>query len=93
MGKLYERAYRKGLTHSEIIKSYSDRFFTREEWEGVHFLLDEDYYIITKDREIIKNPKEIYNLDSDDWCLVVISDECLRIFNTIGGTEGVSYYA
>lgn len=92
MEKLYDIIYKERLSYEEIMTHYKNRFFTRKEWQGVHFMVDGDYYIITKDRTVLKNPKEIYNTKDNDWCLVVISSECLKIYDTIVGTEGVSYY-
>lgn len=70
----YEEAYSL-MNRSKLIL-----VITRPDWEGYHF---EDryegdtglgYIILTKEDNLIVNPKEIYNKESKDWQVVLLTN-------------------
>lgn len=82
MNKLYTKTAFTDLTYVEAYKYMKKGFFaTRPEWDGFHFSLDRNYYILTKERTIIENPSEVYDEIKTDWMLVNPTDEAMLILN------------
>ena len=44
------------------------------EWDGVHILAGEEYRILTKQGEVIKNPAEIMDMKKKDWAIVRLTN-------------------
>lgn len=82
--KYYVRSIIRGLDFDQAIR-LMDRglIVSREEWDGFHFKKKGDYYILLKTGEVIKNPEEIYNKNSRDWCLVLPTKEAIKILKNI----------
>ena len=51
---------------------------TRPEWDGFHLMFMGNCIIYTKDKEIIINPKEIYDKDKNDWICVIPTQEAFE---------------
>lgn len=82
--KYYVKSVITGLDFDQAIR-LMDRglIVSREEWDGFHFKRKGDYYILLKTGEVIKNPEEIYNKNSRDWCLVLPTKEAMKIIKKI----------
>lgn len=72
-------SYDKAVSESHILDGDVQSFITRPEWDGVHFMVKDDYYILLKDGSILRNPKEIYSERKNDWMIVTITAEALEI--------------
>ena len=80
--KLYNLVYEERLSYDEVIKKVkggSGKYFTRPEWIGFHYIEDGVYKIMTKSWIILEDPKEIFDKDKDDWCVVEITMEALKL--------------
>lgn len=73
----------EGLTYEEAKKLMVDSklifAITRPNWLGYHFYdRKEDggcgYVILTKDDELILDPKEIYDTDKNDWQVYLLTN-------------------
>lgn len=40
------------------------------EWDGIHIVKNDKYYIILKNGEVLENPKEILDTKKKDWAMV-----------------------
>lgn len=89
MSKQYEKVIVGGLSYkavvdaSGILDGDGQVFITRPEWDGVHFMVKDDYFILTKDDQLIANPKEVYDLDKDDWMIVKVTTLAKELINTL----------
>lgn len=81
--KLSELSYQTVVEVSGILDGTGEAFITRPEWDGVHFMVKDDYFILTKDNNLIANPKEVYDLDKSDWMIVEVTDEAKELINTL----------
>ena len=46
--------------------------FTRpDEWDGLHMIVNDTYFILTRDGEVIKNPEKVFDTKKKDWAIVV----------------------
>lgn len=82
--KYYKRSIIRDLSYEQAYELMDRHLMvSREDWDGFHFKKKGDYYILLKNGEIIKNPEEIYNKDSRDWCLVMPTLEAIEIINTL----------
>ena len=85
--KLYNKiimdnlSYEKVVVESKILEGNGNVFITRPEWDGVHFMVKDDYFILTKDKQMIVNPKNVYSLDKNDWMIVTIDDSIKDLIN------------
>lgn len=82
MTKLFNNILMKNLSYDEAKKLCKENgyFFTRLEWHGFHYIKDDNtYLILNKDKEILINPLEIYDIDKNDWVLVDITIEAFNI--------------
>lgn len=77
--KYWNNKIKENLTYSEAIKVGKYNFFTRPEWDGVHFICDKHYYILLNTGEIIKDPIEVLNTSDNDWMLVDCNKECAKL--------------
>lgn len=78
--KYYVRSVIRGLNYTQAVQLMDKGLIvSREEWDGFHFKRKGDYYILLKTGEILKNPEEVYNKDSRDWCLVLPTKEAMKI--------------
>lgn len=61
------------------------RCITRPDWDGYHTRFFSHYVIITKDLKLIVDPKEIYDIDKNDWMIVIPTEygfrESYRLLN------------
>ena len=78
--KLWEEIMKEWITYEEAVKNVG-YYFTRPEWDGFHFIDGNGQHaIVTKEREmIIVTEEEVLNKESDDWMLVSITNEAVRI--------------
>ena len=78
--RLYSTVYVNNLTYEEaLIHCKSGAYITRPEWIGFHFIENGVYKIMLKEGTIIENPNEIYGKSENDWCVVDITMEALKI--------------
>lgn len=89
MAKKYNRTIIDGLSYesvvieSNILKGKGNVFITRPDWDGVHFMFKDDYFILTKDDQLIANPKDVYDLDKNDWMIVKITHSAKELINNL----------
>jgi hypothetical protein len=76
---LGELTYDKAVKESHLLDGDAKSFITRPEWDGVHFMYKDDYYILLKGGAILKNPNEIYCERKNDWMIVTITAEAIEI--------------
>lgn len=82
---LQDLDYDRAVKESHILDGNAQSCITRPNWNGVHFMLKDDYYILLEDGLVLKNPEEVYGLDKDDWMIVTITPEASKIIRmTIG---------
>lgn len=85
MSKLYETTPYKDLSYAEAYKMMKKGFFaTRPEWDGFHFVINREYYIMLKDKTIIANPKEVQGEALCDWMLVNPTQEAIEVLEQNG---------
>lgn len=72
-------SYDKAVNESHLLDGEADCFITRPDWDGVHFMYKDDYFILLKDGSILRNPKEIYYERENDWMIVTITAEASEI--------------
>lgn len=64
----------------EQIQKFRPYYSTRPMWDGVHFYSKHNQYcILLKDGALIINTEDIWGIDMDDWMIVTITDEAVRI--------------
>ena len=74
--KLYRQISNKKFSYDEIVPlMINGAVATRPEWDGFHFIFFGNYIIFTKDKKIIINPENIYDIDKNDWILVTPTEE------------------
>lgn len=78
-----ELSYESVVEASGILDGQGDAFITRPEWDGVHFMVKDDYFILTKENKLIANPKDVYDLEKDDWMLVEATDHAKELINVL----------
>lgn len=71
-----------GLTYKQALKKAKKigQAITRpNEWDGIHIEINNDYFIILKDGQIVKNPEEIHNTERKykDWAVVGITNRAV----------------
>lgn len=77
--KMYTGAIFSGLTHEKAkckCLLNPDYVLTRKEWVGYHFIEDLNYYILTKDGELLDMGScmddltgKVYNIEDKDWII------------------------
>lgn len=78
--KYYSRSVLRNLTYEQAVDAMEKGcLVSREEWYGIHLIHNKKYIILLKSGEIIENPKEIYDTDKKDWCIVYPTEEAKRI--------------
>lgn len=84
MRKYYKRSVVRGMTYEQAERLMNRGLIvSRPEWEGFHYKKNDNYYILLENGEIIKNPEEIFNKESRDWCLVMPSKDALKIIRSL----------
>ncbi len=83
MDKFWDKVLLQGLSYDKAVKESflveGDSFITRPEWNGVHFMVKDDYFILLKDGSILRNPEDVHGLDKEDWMIVTITAEASKI--------------
>lgn len=78
--KLYSIIYKSNLKYEDALRCCENGdYITRLDWNGFHYMEGGVYKIMTKEGIILENPKSIYDKDKDDWCVVEITMEALKI--------------
>lgn len=78
--RLYSTIYRNNLGYEDALRYCENgAYITRLDWNGFHYMEGGVYKIMTKEGIILENPKSIYDKDKDDWCVVEITMEALKI--------------
>ncbi len=78
--RLYSTVYMNNLRYEDALRHCkSGAYITRPEWNGFHYMEGGVYKIMLKEGIILENPKEIYGKGEDDWCVVDITMEALKI--------------
>lgn len=70
--KYWNEVIKENLTYEEASKN-NNYCFTRPEWDGIHFRIFDDYYILLSDGKILKNPSYIDSKDKNDWVTASIT--------------------
>lgn len=87
MSNLYSKVSKTNLSYFEAYKLMKQGYcLTRPDWQGFHFIIGKDYMILLKDKTVLINPKEKYDIHMNDWMLVVPTKEavlCLREANIL----------
>lgn len=68
--KMWDEITREGLSYEEVNKN---KYFTRPCWDGVHFMKNNDYYILLNSGKILKNPECVFDKSKKDWIEVDLS--------------------
>lgn len=78
-----ERSYESALNY---IKTYpASSYITRPEWDGIHFISkDGSYCILLKNGEILIDESEVWSTDKNDWLVVTITDEAVKLLESKG---------
>ena len=82
--KYWEKIIDKNLSFENVkrqIKEYQPYYATRPCWDGVYFYSKQGQYcIFLKDGGVmIDRFDDVWSKDENDWMLVTISDEAVRI--------------
>lgn len=78
-----DKSYVSALEHIEDNPSTS--YITRPEWEGVHFIAKgKRYCILLKTGEVLLDKLKVYDTDKNDWLIVTITDEAIKILKGKG---------
>lgn len=78
--RLYSTVYINNLRYEDALRHCENgAYITRPEWNGFHYMEGGTYKIMLKEGIIIENPKEIYGKGENDWCVVDITMEALKI--------------
>ena len=78
--KLYSTIYKNNLSYEEALKHCKQgAFITRPEWNGFHYIENGIYKILLKEGYILEEPREIFGKEENDWCIVEITMEALKI--------------
>lgn len=88
MAKLYEKeiltdlSYKGAVEASGILDGKGDSFITRPGYNEIHFMVKDDYFILTEDHMLIVNHKNIKCLDKDDWMVVKVTENTKEVVNS-----------
>lgn len=78
--KLYSTVYVNNLRYEDALeRAKCGAFISRPDWNGFHYIEGGVYKIMLKEGYILENPKEINDKDKNDWCVVEITMEALKI--------------
>ena len=78
--KLYSTIYVNNLSYETALeRAKQGAYISRPDWNGFHYIEGKDYKIMLKEGFIITNPKEIQCKEMNDWCVVEITMEALKI--------------
>lgn len=78
--RLYSTIYTNNLTFEEAYERCKQgAYITRPEWNGFHYMEGGVYKIMLKEGYILEEPKEIQGKEENDWCVVEITLEAIKI--------------
>ena len=78
--KLYSTVYKNNLSYEDALEQCKrGAYITRPEWNGFHYIENGVYKIMLKEGLILEDPKEVFDKDKNDWCIVEITMEALKI--------------
>lgn len=78
--KYYSRTILRNLTYKQALNAMEKGCsVSRKNWDGIHLIYNKRYIILLKSGEIMENPKEIYDTDKNDWCIVYPTEEAKRV--------------
>lgn len=53
------------------------------EWDGIHIVKDDNYYIVLKTGEVLVNPSDILDTKKKDWAIVEPTARALEKINNL----------
>lgn len=78
--RLYNTIYKNNLRYEDALEQCKrGAYITRPEWNGFHYIENGVYKIMLKEGLILEDPKEVFDKDKNDWCIVEITIEALKI--------------
>ena len=78
--RLYSTVYKNNLRYEDALEQCKrGAYITRPEWNGFHYIENGIYKIMLKEGLILEDPKEVFDKDKNDWCIVEITMEALKI--------------
>lgn len=78
--RLYSTVYKNNLSYENALEQCKrGAYITRPEWNGFHYIENGVYKIMLKEGLILEDPKEVFDKDKNDWCVVEITMEALKI--------------
>lgn len=78
--RLYNTVYTNNLSYEQALEyAKQGAYITRPDWNGFHYIEDGVYKIMLKEGYILENPNEVYSRGENDWCVVEITMEALKI--------------
>ena len=78
--RLYSTVYINNLSYDEALERCKQgAFITRPEWNGFHYIENGMYKIMLKEGYILEEPREVFGKEENDWCVVEITMEALKI--------------
>ena len=78
--RLYSTVYKNNLSYEDALEQCKrGAYITRPEWNGFHYIENGVYKIMLKEGLILEDPKEVFDKDKNDWCIVEITMEALKI--------------
>lgn len=78
--RLYSTIYKNNLNYQEALEQCKrGAYITRPDWKGFHYIENGVYKIMLKEGLILEDPKEVFDKDKDDWCIVEITTEAIKI--------------
>lgn len=78
--RLYSTVYKNNLSYEDALEQCKrGAYITRPEWNGFHYIENGVYKIMLKEGLILEDPKEVFDKDKNDWCVVEITMEAIKI--------------
>lgn len=78
--RLYSTVYKNNMSYEDALEQCKrGAYITRPEWNGFHYIENGVYKIMLKEGLILEDPKEVFDKDKNDWCVVEITMEALKI--------------
>lgn len=83
--KFFKAVLACDMSYKKCLKSATklNKALTRLEWDGIHIVKDDKYYIILKNGEVLVNPKEILDSKKKDWAIVEPTKRALDKINKL----------
>lgn len=78
--RFFKKIIENEMTYKKCLKKANKLglAITRPEWDGIHIEVDGEYIILCKNGEIVKNPKEIFDVKKKDWMIVEPTNRALE---------------